>query len=626
MALQKLQFRPGIVKDLTSYSNEGGWNDGDKIRFRLGVVERIGGWTKVLDGTSFAGTCRILFPFVSLSGEQYVTIGTNEKLYLDDGGTLLDITPLRLTSSAGDVTFSASASSSTVTVSHTGHGANEGDYVTFSGAVSLGGQVTADVLNTEYKIASVTDASTYTITVPVTADGSDTGNGGASVVGAYQISIGLPDTTQGTGWGAGAWNTGAWNEPSLASDISLAMRLWSTDNFGEDLISNIYDGDIYYWDTSVATGTEPVGRAVALSDLAGADPGTPTVARKVIVSDRDRHIIVFGCDPFDDVGVQDPLLIRFSSQESPTTWDPTVANTAGDIRVGSGSEIITAVETRQQILVFTDSSLHAMRYLGPPFTFGIEQISRNTTIVGPNTVVAVDDMVFWMGVDNFYGYTGQVQKLPCPVRDFIFGDFNDFQRQKCFAASNSSFNEVWWFYPTADSDEVDRYVIYNYTENTWSIGTLSRTAWADRGTTGYPIAASTDGNYYFHEFGLDDGEQNPPGPVNCFIESSQMDVGDGDHFVAISRIIPDITFAGSTQETPEVNFTVKTRNYPGGAYLQEDEATVTRTATTPVQKFTRQLDVRVRGRSFAMRVESDQTGTNWKLGSPRVDMRPDGRR
>ena len=641
MPLQKLQFRPGVNRETTSYTNEGGWFDCDKVRFRFGTPEKIGGWER-LSGKSFLGTCRALHPFVALDGTNYIGVGTHLKYYINEGGAYADITPIRQTTAAGDVTFAATNGSSTITVTDTNHGANENDFVTFSGAVSLGGQITADVLNQEYQIARIENANTYEIVarevntladitidgqytpVPVVADGSDTGNGGASVVGTYQVQTGLDTTVAGTGWGAGTWSRGAWGSGATLTAIGDTLRIWSHDNFGEDLIINIRNGGIYYWDKS--TSSAPFARAVALSDLVGADATTPTIAKQVMISDRDRHVIVFGCDPENNIGTQDPLLIRFSDQENPLVWAASATNTAGDLRIGTGSEIITALETRQQILVFTNVSLHAMQYLGPPFTFGINEIATNVTIAGPLAAVAVDDLVFWMGEEDFYMYTGQVQKLPCSVRSYVFNDFNVSQQEKVTAGVNSAYSEIWWFYPSANSENIDKYVVFNYQEQVWYYGALPRSVWLDRGINQYPIAASLDGYLYFHEFGFDDGSVNPPASIDSYIESSQMSIGAGDNFVFLSRLIPDVTFNGSTAESPSVDFTLQTRNWPGAAYSSTTDSSVTRSATVPVEQFTNVVNVRLRGRSFAFKIASDETGVGWRLGTPRVDMRQDGRR
>ena len=640
MPLTKLQFRPGVNRETTSYTNEGGWFNVDKVRFRFGLPEKIGGWVKY-SAYSFLGICRALHTWVTLGGSKLLGVGTSLKYYINEGGQYYDVTPIRVTTAAGDVTFAATNGSAVLVVSDTAHGAVVNDFVTFSGAVSLGGNITAAVLNQEYQITEIVNNDSYkvsaraagtsiqSITVDgqivasaVLADGSDTGNGGGSTQGAYQINTGLTISVAGTGWGAGTWGRGTWGS-SITNTVTTELRVYSHDNFGEDLIFNVRDGGIYYWDTSTKNlGTD---RAVVLDSL-GTDPGIPTIAKQVLVSDRDRHVIAFGCDPQDAIGTQDPLLIRFSSQESLTTWTADANNTAGDLRVGAGSEIVCAVETRQQILVFTDVSLHAMQFLGPPFTFGIDQTSENITISGPLAAKAVDDLVFWMGVEEFYVYTGQVQKLPCSVRSYVFNDFNIEQKSLVTAALNSSFSEIWWFYPSSDSTEIDKYVIYNYEEKVWYFGNLVRTFWLDRGVNDFPVAAGTDGYLFNHESGLNDGSTNPPSPISSFIESSQLSIGDGEDFVFLTRLIPDITFDASTDSAASVNFTLQTRNFPGGNYLQTNASAVTQTATTPVEQFTTETFIRLRGRAFALKIDSSMADVQWRLGSPRVDVRSDGRR
>ena len=705
MPLQKLQFRPGINRETTSYSNEGGWFDMDKVRFRFGFPEKIGGWES-MSPTYFLGTCRALHPWVALQGERYLGVGTHLKYYINEGGAYNDITPLRTTTLAGDVTFSASANtlsagidditttipltnssgfpssgivqigsetisyalvsgsslqgclrgingtsaashstsssvkSSTIVVSDIDHGALENDFITFSGATTLGDVLTAGVLNQEYQVVHVANDNSYLVnareagtTIPsitgttglsptyVFATTSDSGSGGSSCVGAYQINTGLDTTITGTGWGAGAWSRGAWGSAASLSASGQTLRIWSHDNFGEDLLINVRDGDIFYWDKTNDTST----RAVELALLPGANT-TPTIAKKVLVSDRDRHIIAFGCDSELSPGVQDPLLIRFSDQASLIEWNSTATNTAGDLRLGSGSQIITAVETRQQVIVFTDVSLHAMQFLGPPFTFGINTVSENITIAGPLAAIAVEDNVFWMGAEEFYVYGGAVQRLPCTVRDYVFSNINSDQLEKVTAGTNTAFSEVWWFYPSASSNENDSYVVYNYDQQIWYYGSLSRTCWLDRGVESLPVAASTDQTLYFQEFGFDDGSTNPASGITAFIESSQMDLGEGDQFSFLRRMIPDLTFRDSTNETPQALMTLKTRNFPGGNYLQSNSKMVEKTATVPVEQFTEQVHVRLRGRSFAFKIETTDTGTTWRLGSPRVDVQPDGMR
>ena len=640
MPLTKLQFRPGVNRETTSYTNEGGWFDCDKIRFRFGTPEKIGGWAKK-SGRSYLGTARALHPFVALDGTQFLGVGTHLKYYVDEGGGFNDITPLRVSTAAGDVVFSATNGSSTITATDSNHGALAGDFVTFSGAVSLGGTITAAVLNQEYEIVTVTSVNAYTfvartvstiadntvdgvlVYVPVVANSSDSGNGGGSIIGAYQVNIGLDTTVSGTGWGAGTWGRDTWGSSASLLVSGSTLRIWTHDNLGEDLLINVRDAGIFYWDKSARSA--PFLPAQALSDLS-TDVTTPTIAKQVLVSDVDRHTIVFGCDAQNDIGVQDPLLIRFSDQANPLVWQSLATNTAGDLRLGSGSEIIMAVETKQQIMVWTDSSLHAMQFIGPPFTFGITQVAENITIASPLSAAAVDDNIYWMGVEDFYIYSGQVQKLPCSVRSYVFDDFNSAQSEKVCAGVNSSFSEIWWFYPSASSAENDKYVVFNYQEQVWYYGELNRTAWLDRGITSNPVGASTDNYLYLQESGFDDGSTSPVSAVTSYIESSQMDIGDGDHFVFLKRLIPDITFADSTATAPSANFTLEARNFPGENYTNSDTNPVIRSSTVPVEQFTNVVNLRLRGRSFALKVESVNTGVGWRLGSPRVDMQQDGRR
>jgi len=696
MPLTKLQFRPGINREVTSYSNEGGWFDCDKVRFRFGFPEKIGGWLR-LSASTFLGTCRALHPWVALDSSRYIGVGTHLKYYINEGGAYNDITPIRDTTSAGDVTFAASANTldsgitatdttvpltsssgfppsglikidseqlryaslsgnslvgvtrglngtapathssgtavncATLRVLDTNHGALESDFVTFSAAVGLGSQITADILNQEYQVVNLVDSGEYLVearTVSgigsittsdgldptfVFADSSDTGSGGTSTVGAYQVNTGLDTTVLGTGWGAGTWSREAWGSSADLTVSGTKLRLWSHDNFGEDLLFNIRDDGIFYWDKTNGLTT----RGVPLSSLSGANT-TPTIAKQILVSDQDRHIIAFGCDGQFNSGVQDPLLIRFSSQESLTDWAASPTNTAGDLRLGSGSEIVTAVETRQQILVFTDTTVYAMQFLGPPFTFGLQLISENTTIAGPLTAVAVDDLVIWMGLTEFYVYSGTVQRLLCSVRDFVFDDINEDQREKITASLNSENNEIWWFYPSASSEENDRYVVYNYADKTWYYGTLARTCWIDRGIEEFPIAASTDHYLYNHELGFDDGSTSPATAIEAFVESSPIDLGDGEQFSFVRRMLPDVAFLNSTDGAPNVDITTRVRNYTGTGYL--------RSTTSSVIESTEQIHLRLRGRQFGVRVDSSDLGVTWRLGSLRYDIQPDGKR
>ena len=619
MSFLKLQFRPGINREVTSYADEGGWFDGDKIRFRMGYPESIGGWEKV-SLSQFLGTCRALHPWTSLDNTNYIGVGTNLKYYVLRGADFFDITPIRLTTAAGDVTFAATDGSSTITVTDTAHGALLNDFVTFSGAVSLGGNVTAPILNAEHQITSIIDGNTYTIAVSVTANASDTGNGGASVVGAYQINTGLDTSVLGTGWGAGIWGGGGWGSPSGTAIPGAQLRLWSHDNYGEDLVINVRDGGIFYWDESAGLNA----RAVPLTALAGAN-SVPTLARDVLVSDRDRHVLAFGCDDEFSPGVEDPLLIRFCAQEDIADWETRADNTAGSLRISTGSEITAAVKTKQQVLVFTDVSLHTVQFVGAPFTFGLNEVSQGVSIAGQNAAVAVNDSVYWMGKNQFYIYNGNVQEIPCTVKEYVFADFNIYQTNKVVAGHNSEYGEIWWFYPSLNSDNIDRYVIFNYQQNIWYYGNLSRSAWVSRGVFGYPIAAGTDGYLYYHEFGINDGSQNPPVGINCYVQSNSFDMGEGDKLMSAWRVIPDLTFRTS-DGSPLVTFTLKTQDFPGSGFFEEESNNVVRTATVPIERFTTQQYVRLRGRAMAFRAESNQFNTAWRLGASRVDVRPDGRR
>ena len=616
MALTKLQFKPGVDRERTSYSNEGGYRSSNLIRFREGFPEQIGGWVKN-SANQFLGTCRALHPFVTLARTTYLGLGTQLKYYLSSGGAYTDITPIRSTVSLTGP-FACSNGSTTLTVTDASHGAVSGDFVTFSGATALGGLVTAAILNAEHQIATITNSGVFTITLSVTANASDSGNGG-TVTAAYQINVGLNTVVLGSGWGAGTWGADGWGNASSGSVETGTLRLWSHDSFGEDLLINPRDGGIYYWDAS-----SPANRAVNITSLSGASQ--PQVAKQVIVSDKDRHVLAFGCDSEANAGVQDPLIVRFSDQESFTDWAATADNTAGELRLGVGTTFVAAVETNRETLVFTDISLHSMQYIGPPFTFGINQIASNITIMSPNAVESVNDVVFWMGIEDFYVYAGSTSKLPCTLRSYIFNDINLLQREKIFAGSNSSFGEVWWFYPSSTSDEIDRYVVYNYEQKIWYYGNLVRTAWIDRGVEDYPIATGTDRYLYLHENGLNDGSSDPASALSSSIETSQIDIGDGEQLMFVRRMIPDVTFEGSTENAPVVSFSLLTRNFPGATFNETSSNTVTRTSTTPVEQFTNQIFVRMRGRSIALKVENATTGVQWRLGTPRIDLRPDGRR
>jgi len=625
MPLQKLQYRPGINRDVTSYTNEGGWVNSDKVRFRMGFPEKIGGWVKY-SANAYLGSARSLFSWVSLNGTKFLGMGTSIKYYIVDGTSFEDITPLRKTTT-GSATFSVGDGFTVATVTDSSHGANAGDFVTFSSVASLGGNVLAPILNKEFEVQSVTSPNAYTINISATGNSSDTGNGGGSTVAKYQIDCGLDTQVGGTGWGAGTWGRGGW---STAADVTTEgeLALWSEDNFGEDLLLNHRNGAIYYWDKSSGVAA----RAVNLTSLSGASD-VPTVAMQIMVSDNSRHVICFGANTIG-TSIQDPLLIRFSSSESLTDWTPTATNTAGDLRIGSGSKFVTAIETKREIMVFTDTSLHSMQFIGPPFTFGINALATGITIMGPNAAVAIEDSIFWMGEGSFYTYQGGTKALPCTVREQVFFDFNYSQKDKVYAAHNSEFTEITWFYcsntnsvVTGGDGQNDRYVTYNYGEGVWYYGTLSRTAFMDRGVNQYPIGAQ-GGYLYNHEIGYDDDGS----AMVSSLESSPMDVGEGERMVFINRIIPDFTFQGSSTSgaSPAVNMTLSMQDYPGNSYGQTETDTVTSSAisttTVPFEQFTTKADIRLRGRSFAMKVSSTGVGVRWRLGSPRINLRADGRR
>ena len=624
MPLTKLQYKPGINRDVTSYTNEGGWVDSDKVRFRLGFPEKIGGWVKYSVNT-YLGSARSLFSWIALSGTKFLGVGTNIKYYVVEGDAFNDITPIRKTTN-GAATFSVANGATVATVTDNAHGANAGDFVTFSGAAALGGNITAAVLNLEFEIQTVPSANTYTINVSATGNASDSGNGGGSTVAKYQIDCGLDTQVGGTGWGAGTWQRGTWGSSANVTTES-ELALWSEDNFGEDLLLNLRNSAIYYWDKSGGVAA----RAVNLTSLANASD-VPTVAMQVMVSDNSRHIIAFGADTLGTT-TQDPLLIRFSSSESLTDWTPTATNSAGDLRIGTGSKFVTAVETKREIVVFTDSTVHSMTYLGAPFTFGITPLSTGITIMGPNAAVAVEEAVFWMGQDSFYLYEGRTQQMPCTVKDKVFFDFNYSQKDKVYAAHNSEFTEITWFYcsntnsvANGGNGQNDKYVTYNYTEKVWYYGSMARSSFIDRGTFQYPIGAES-GYLYNHEIGYDDDGS----AMSTSLEASPVDMGDGQKFVSISRIIPDISFQGSstTGTAPAVNMTLSMQDFPGSSYGQTETDTISLTAsstTVPFEQFTTKADIRLRGRSFCFKVASTGAGVRWRLGSPRIDVREDGRR
>ena len=748
MPLQKLALRPGVNRESTSYANEGGYYASNKIRFRSGQAEKIGGWTADTGTTTSAlkpttgnlwGVARSMWNWLNLAGYNLLSVGTNLKYYIQNGtnGYSYDITPIRSTTSAGEITFAASNGSYTITVTDIAHGAQAGDFVTFSGATSLGGAITATILNAEFQITSYVSSNSYTITSSVAATASDSGNGGASVVGAYQITTGKDIYSQNVGWGAGTWGgiiTGAvttavsggtlssvnttvtvtsttgftttgnilidsetisytgktgttftgctrglsgtgsgaatthangasvvqstsfigWGQPATVG-IGVQLRLWSQSNFGEDLIFNPRGGALYYWANSASASTFNRGVLLGPSQVISTKSGSitvdaycPSVANFVLVSDASRFVIAFGVnDSVAGSTVQDPLLIYWSNQESFATWYPAVTNQAGNYRLSHGSQIVTAIQTRQEILVLTDAAIYSMQYLGPPYVWGFQILGDNISIAGPNAIATANNITYWMGTDKFYMYSGRVQTLVSTLREYVYNDINLDQSYQFMAGTNEGYNEIWWQYCSAGSTVVDRYVIYNHVDNVWYYGDWDnylgvpqgRTAWLDSPLRAYPLAAtygvaggSTNTLLVYHESGVDDGVVNPANPISSVVTSSDFDIGDGHNFGFVWRLIPDLSFDGSNVNQPTCMFTVLPRTFPGANYGSSNDPAVTSTQnyqgqkTYAVQQFTQQVYVRIRGRQMAFQVSSDALGVQWQLGVPRIDIRPDGRR
>ena len=620
MALTKFLFKPGIDKEMTDLVDKGGWADGNLIRFRKGLPEKMGGWNKTTT-ENYEGTGRALTAWVALDATKYLGLGTTFKYYIQGGNVLNDITPIRSTD-LNVTTFAATNGSAVITATDTAHGAVVNDFVTITNAVSLGGLITAAVLNVEHQITSVPSANTYTFTASATANASDTGNGGSATDAAYQINVGLDVYVSSTGWGAGLWSAGTFGSATALSETGQ-LRLWSHDAFGEDLIINPRFGGIYYWDESNGLTT----RAVNITSLSGANLA-PTKGIQTIVSDVDRHVIVLGADPIVGsarTGAIDPLFIAFSDQESITEWEPNATNTAGSLRLSSGSQIVGGLRSRQEILIWTDTSLYTMQFIGAPFTFGVNLINENVGLISPNAAINAPDGVYWMARDGFYTYNGSVQRLVCSVLNYVLDDFNSSQSFKTISFTNREFNEVGWFYPSSSSTEIDRYVTYNYLEKAWSIGELSRTAWLDDGIFEKPRATGKDSsvNYVYTHESSDDADGIPMD--NVFIESGDIDIDDGEKFSFIRKIIPDVKFFGTNSSDGQINFVLKTRNFPGDS--------LSTNSTSDVTSSTQQNHVRARTRQMVFRAQSDddaatsvRKGFKWRLGANRFDIRPDGKR
>ena len=703
MPLQKILFKPGVNKENTRYTTEGGWYEADKVRFRQGNPEVIGGWQR-LSSTFFLGVCRSLWNWVLLDGKNVIGVGTNLKFYIENGGAYNDITPIRATSTINNNPFVATNGSAVITVTDTSHGGVTGDFVVFSGAVGLGGNITAAILNlsTGYQI-TVINVNSYTITVGAVANATDASGspgGGASVVAAYQINVGPAEQIPLVGWGAGGWGLGTWGN---GLGTSIALRLWSQINYGEDLVFGPRSGGIYYWDatgglttrgvllnslggtvsftnatptlvTSTILYTEgaaiqfsggslPTGVTAAttyyvfqvngltfnLLDTAGNEVNTtstgtgavslivdvPTVQNTLTVSDTSRFVLAFGCNDYNS-NVLDPMLIRWSAQDDIYNWTPDPTNQAGFIRISHGSEIITTVQTRQEIVIFTDSAVYSLQYLGPPYVWVPQLLGDNISIMGPNAAVIASGVVYWMGVDKFYIYDGRVNTLNCDLRRFVFGDLNQEQALQVFAGTNEGFNEVWWFYCSANSTAIDKYVIYNYLEKIWYYGTMSRTAWLDSGLQSVPIAANyvtttLTGNLINHETGLNDDTTGTPVAIDAYISSSEFDIGDGHNFGFVWRVLPDLTFENaentSAGAVPSVSMTLYGLANSGSGVTSTASQPVAKSSTYVItEQFTGMIFTRMRGRQMIFKISSNQINTTWQLGAPRIDIRPDGRR
>ena len=653
MPLQKLQFRPGVNRESTTLANEGGWFESDKVRFRSGYPEKIGGW--VNDGGhptestpptgTFWGVCRSMWNWITLAGYNLLGLGTNLKFYIQNGpnGDLHDVTPIRDTVTGVTNAFTTNGTT-TVTVNDPGHGCITNDFVTISNVSGPVNGIPAASLDAEFQV-TVIDSDHYTITSPVTATSS--GTPAVSADFQYQINTGTDVFAFGVGWGAGGWggvNYGAytgWGE-AATTGIGLQLRLWSQANFGQNLIINPRGGALYYWVVDANPNT--FTRAQILSSTNTntqngiqwwlTDADCPTVCNFVMVSDAQRFVLAFGVNDYGSA-TQDPMLVRWSDQEDLAVWSPLITNQAGSYRLSRGSQIVTAIQTRQEILVLTDAAIYSMQYLGAPYVWGFQIMGDNISIMGPNAAVTVNNITYWMGVDKFYSYSGRVETLPCTLRQYIYDDINVQQGYQVFAGTNEGYNEIWWFYCSASSTTVDKYVIYNYLERTWYYGTMARSSWLDSPLREQPMAtpyAGTNGQLVYHETGNDDGTTSPATPITAYVQSSDFDIGDGHNFGFVWRLIPDITFDGSDVNKPQVNFTVRPRQFPGTNYGTSDNPVVastqnySNTRSYNVQQFTEQVYVRMRGRQMAFRVESDQLGVSWQLGTPRMDVRPDGRR
>lgn len=645
MPFLKLNFRPGVNRDQTSYSGEGGWYECDKIRFFSGYPQKIGGWKKATPNFFF-GVARQIFNWITSYNDNFLAVGTDNHVYIEVGGQYYNITPL-LGTSTNTTTFAATNGTSIITVTETNGpvGVVAGDYVTFSGVSSpggLGGNITEAVLEQDYEILTITNTTstnyTYTIqarttdknaVVPQNANASDSGNGGGAVTSKYGIGSGYSSTTFGYGWGTGTWGTTPWGLGS-SSPVKLLQRDWWFDNFDNDLVMNIRKGVIYYWErgTLASPSTSLSTRAVLLSSLSGAS-NVPTAAMQVLVSQNDKHLLALGCQPYGGASTDyDPLLIRWANQDEPQNWTPSATTSAGFIKVSRGSEIVRGFATRQEILIFTNASMYSLQYTGTTDVFALQELADNISIVAPRAVASANNVVYWMGQDKFYVYTGQVQTLPCTLRQYVFQDLNFNQADQIVAGTNEGFTEIWWFYPSANSNWNDRYVIFNHLENAWYYGSLVRTAWLDTALRSYPVACVTEqsskvGYQYAHEYGINDGDA----PMTSYIQSSDFDLGDGEQFMLTRRVLPDFNFTQSTATSPTVTLTMEPKRFSGSATntMSSNTQNVISSSAT-IDQYTEQVFVRARGRQMALKVASADPGVQWQLGSLRLDVRPDGKR
>ena len=633
-ALLPIMFRPGVNREQTQYASEtvgtntpgfsivGSWYKSQLVRFRQGFPEKIGGWYP-LSLNTYQGVCRSLFNWFSLTGISLVGVGTNLKFYINQAGSFYDITPIRATATLTNP-FSAIAGQSTITVSATAHGAVTGDFVTFSGATGLGGNITAGVLNKQYQV-TVLNVNVYTFNATATANSTDASGspGGGTVTATYQINTGPAIEVPLYGWGAGTWGSGVWGT-STSSTVSL--RLWSQANFGQDLVFCPQGGGIYYW----AYSSNFSSPAVNITTLSGSSDA-PTIANFIFISDASRFVFAFGTNPLGGSSL-DPMLVRWSDQESVTMWTPAATNQAGDIRLSRGSKIVACVQNRQEVIVFTDTSVYSFQYVGTPAVWGSNIVGDNISIMSQNAAVLAAGTTYWMGIDKFYKYSGTVTTLRCDLREYIYANINQNQSQQIFSGTVEGFNEIWWFYCSANSTVVDSYVVYNYQDDIWYYGSLGRTAWIDSTSLTYPLSATYDNTLVFQEYGLNDNTNGTDKAIDSFIQSSEFDLQFGNKFAFVNRILPDITFRKSTAASPQVTMTLIPMQNSGSGYNSPQAtggsniATVTRTATAPIEQFTGQVFIRLRGRQLIFQIEGNQLGLQWQLGTPRIEVKPDGQR